>query len=47
MRKPPAGSSDGDAGSAPLLRYLQPIVALAGAAALVALVAWFIVVLAG
>jgi hypothetical protein len=36
-----------DAEAAPLLRYLQPVIALVGAAALVALLVWFVLHLAG
>ncbi|MGQ0655634.1 MAG: hypothetical protein ACT4P4_25810 [Betaproteobacteria bacterium] len=42
LKKPAVATSDADAAPAPLLRYLQPIVALAGAAALVAFVIWLI-----
>ena len=47
LRKRPALNPDADAPSAPLLRYLQPIAAIAGAAALLGLVAWFVAHLAG
>jgi hypothetical protein len=39
LRKKPVANED-DAPTVPLLRYLQPVVVLAGALALLALVAW-------
>jgi hypothetical protein len=42
LRKTSAVTNDPDTSPAPLLRYVQPILALVGAAALVALVIWLI-----
>jgi hypothetical protein len=40
LRKPAEANNDADGAPAPLLRYLQPVVALIGAAALIALLIW-------
>ena len=47
LKKSTIAKNDTEAAPAPLLRYLQPIVALAGALALVALLVWFIAHVAG